>query len=72
MLAVPPALLDMLDLRVGAEVDVTVDRGNLVVKPLRRPRYTLDQLLSQCDSRAARRRKDREWVTDGPVGRELI
>lgn len=72
MLAVPPALLDVLDLRPGSEVGITVDSGNLVVKPLRRPRYKLDELLSRCDSRAARPRKDREWVTDGPVGRELI
>ena len=72
MLTVPPALLEMLDLRPGAEVGITVERGHLLVKPFRRPRYTLDQLLAKCDTRATRPRKNREWVTGGPVGRELL
>jgi antitoxin ChpS len=62
----------MLDLRPGAVVGITVDCGNLIVKPRRRPHYTLSQLLATCDTRAARPRKDRKWVDDKPVGRELI
>ena len=72
MLTVPPALLDILDLRSGAEVGLAVESGNLVVKPLRRPRYSLAQLLKQCNPRASRARKTNTWVSDKPVGRELI
>ena len=72
MLAIPPALLDVLDLRSGAEVSITIESGDLIVKPRRRRRYTLEQLLAKCDSRAARPPKDREWATGGPTGRELI
>jgi antitoxin ChpS len=72
MLAVPPALLNILDLHSGTEVGLTVERGNLIVKPLRRPRYSLDQLLKQCNPRARRARNDADWVSDKPVGRELI
>ena len=49
MLAVPPALLDILHLRPGAKVGLAVQSGRLVVEPQQRPRYTLDELLAQCN-----------------------
>jgi antitoxin ChpS len=72
MLAVPPALLDILGLRPGAKVGIAVESGRLVVAPQKRPRYTLDELLAECDPQAARGREDREWLDDKPVGRELL
>jgi antitoxin ChpS len=72
MLAVPPALLDILDLRPGARVGITVESGRLVVEPRKRPRYTLDELLAQCDLKAARTKEEREWLDDKPVASELI
>ena len=44
MMAVPPALLDLLHLGAGAKVGLAVDNGRLVVDPQPRPRYTLDEL----------------------------
>jgi antitoxin ChpS len=41
-------------------------------RPVRRPRYTLDELLKQCNPKAARVKEDREWLEAKPVGRELI
>ena len=49
MLAVPPVILDLLHLEAGASVGLAVNNGCLVVEPRRRPRYTLDELLAQCD-----------------------
>jgi antitoxin ChpS len=72
MLAVPPALLDILRLNPGAKVGVTVENGRLVVEPRRRPRYTLDELLARCNPKAARRKEDREWVNGKLTGREII
>jgi antitoxin ChpS len=72
MLAVPPALLDILRLNPGAKVGVTVENGRLIVEPRQRPRYTLDQLLAQCNPKAARRKEDREWLNSRPTGAELI
>jgi antitoxin ChpS len=72
MLAVPPALLDVLDLRAGARVGLSVRSGRLVVEPQHRPRYTLDELLAQCDPKAPRSKEDCEWLDTGPVGSELI
>lgn len=71
MLAVPPALLDVLHLSVGAKVGLAVDNGRLVVEPRARPRYTLDELLAQCDASAGLTAEDREWLDVRPVGHEL-
>jgi antitoxin ChpS len=72
MLAVPPALLDILNLEPGSKVGVTVEGGRLVVEPPRRRRYTLAELLAQCDPKTRRTREEREWLDSKPVGRELI
>jgi antitoxin ChpS len=71
MVTVPPTVLDELGLRPDSVVDLTVKKGALIVSPKRRRRYTLDELIAQCDPKAPFE-KDRSWVTDGPVGRELI
>jgi antitoxin ChpS len=72
MLAVPPALLDILHLRPGAKVGLAVESGRLVVEPQQRPRYTLDELLAQRNPRARRSKEEREWLDGGHVGDELI
>ena len=72
MLALPPALLDLLDLRPGAKVGLAVQGGRLVVEPHPKPRYTLAELLAQCNPRARRGQEEREWLDDKPVGGELI
>jgi antitoxin ChpS len=79
MLAVPPALLDVLQLQPGAKVGIAAERGRLIVEPRPRPRYTLDELLAQCDPKARRSKsskrgakREREWLSSNPVGRELI
>jgi len=72
MLTVPPALLDILCLQAGAKVGIAVENGRLIVEPRQRPRYTLDQLLAQCDPKAPRAREEQEWLDSKPVGGELI
>ena len=72
MLAVPPALLDVLQLRPGAKVGLEVERGHLVVKPQPRRRYTLDELLAQCDPKARRTKEEQEWLDSRRVGREIL
>jgi antitoxin ChpS len=80
MLAVPPALLNVLQLQPGAKVGIAVESGRLVVQPRTRPHYALDELLAQCNptprrlKQSSRRRskEDREWLNNKPVGRELI
>ena len=72
MMAVPPALIEILNLRPGAKVSIEIRSGRLVVEPRSRPRYTLDELLAQCNPKAPRTKEDREWLDNKPVGREII
>jgi antitoxin ChpS len=72
MLAVPPVLLDILRLRPGDQAGIAIESGRLVVEPQRRTRYTLDELLAQCNPKAARTKEDREWAGNGPVGAEIL
>jgi antitoxin ChpS len=72
MLAVPPALLEVLHLQPGAKVGLAVHSGRLVVEPRARPRYTLDELLARCNPKARRTRKEKEWLDNKPAGRELL
>ena len=72
MLAIPPVLLDLLRLKPGARVGVAIKHGRLVIKPDKRPRYTLDELLAQSRPKRARSKPDREWLDSQPAGRELV
>ena len=72
MLAVPPALLDLLQLHPGAKVGIAVESGRLVVEPQPRRRYTLEELLAQCNPKARRTKEERQWLDTKPVGAELL
>jgi antitoxin ChpS len=72
MMVVPPAILDQLGLQAGASVAMAVDGERLIVEPPRKPRYTLDELLAQCDPNAPFSDEDRAWVNSAPAGRELL
>jgi antitoxin ChpS len=79
MLALPPAILETLHLQAGATVSLAVEGERLVVQPQSRPqsmpqsmpRYSLEELLSQCDSESPIESHDREWIELGAAGREL-
>ena len=72
MLAVPPAILESLDLRAGASVALTIDAGRLVVAPRAKPRYTLAELLAASDYPETRPPEEREWIDAPAMGGKLI
>ncbi len=75
MLAVPPALLDILHLQPGAKVGIAVESDKrlvIVLGSVPRHRYTLNELLAQCDAKAPRAREEQAWLDSKPVGGELI
>jgi antitoxin ChpS len=72
MLAVPPALLDILRLRPGARVGRAVQGGRLVIEPHRHPRYRLEDLLAQCNPKARCSAEERECFADRAAGDALI
>jgi len=72
MLAVPPTLLDVLQLTAGTKVGLAVDNGRLVIEPAARPRYTMAELLAASDYSEPQPADEREWVDSPAVGGELI
>lgn len=72
MMVVPRAILDQLDLKAGATLALAVDGDRLIVEAQRRPRYTLDQLLAECDPQSTASAEDRSWLDAPPFGRELL
>jgi antitoxin ChpS len=72
MLAVPPAILDLLHLQAGTTVGLSVDHGRLVIEPQPRRRYTLAELLAASDYSEPQPLEEREWVDAPAVGRELL
>lgn len=72
MMAIPKPLLDSLGIAANAKLDLTVEDGKLVAVPRKRPRYTLDELMAQCDLDAPWTEEEREWLESKPVGREII
>jgi antitoxin ChpS len=72
MLAVPPALLDILQLQPGAKVGLAIEGGRLVIEPRRHARYALKELLAQCNPKARRTKVEQEWVDGKPAGAELL
>jgi antitoxin ChpS len=72
MLAVPPVLLNLLQLKAGATVAVDVENGRLIVEPKSRPRYTLAELLAASDYSQPQPPEEREWADAPAVGGELL
>ena len=80
MLAIPPAMLESLDLEAGTAVEVKLSGQRLVIEVIDpeddeeqpKPGYTLDELLAQCNARAKRSKEDEEWLNSPRIGRELL
>ena len=73
MVAVPPDYLAQAGLGPNAVVTWEIADNGLVMRPkTSRPRYTLAELLAQCDRKKRRAKTERAWTAGGPVGRELI
>lgn len=71
MMAVPPSVLERLQLKVGTLVDIDVEKDCVVARPRNRPRYSLAELLDQCNADIALTNVDRAWLDAPAVGREL-
>jgi antitoxin ChpS len=64
MMSVPRAFLDQLHLHAGSQVEIDIDNGRLIVEPAK-PRYSLEELLAQCDTPADMSADEREWLDSG-------
>jgi antitoxin ChpS len=75
VITIPPSVLKSLHLNVGAQLDMTVRDGALVLQPsaTRRKRYTVAQLLEGATPKLTKAlMDDTAWAREGEaVGREL-
>lgn len=72
MMAIPKAMLEGLGLAANVKVSLSVDHGRLVVEPQAKPRYTLAELLAQCDPSASVDAEERLWDELPPIGDEVL
>ena len=71
MMAIPKAILEALGLSANEKVGLSVADGRLVVEPTPRPRYSLAELVAQCDPAAPVSDEERAWMETKPVGSEV-
>lgn len=74
-LSLPAQLVKSLSFRVGEKVEVLERDGEIVIKACLQPkrkRYTLAELLAQCDFSKTPSKEEREWLDAPRVGREEI
>jgi len=71
VMAIPRRLLELVQLQSGSQVDIDVQGGRLIVAPIRKPRYTLTELMAQCDLSQPLNAEDREWLDTAAVGAEF-
>jgi antitoxin MazE len=67
-LRIPKSFAREAAVEAGSTVDIAIEDGGLVVRPLRRPRYTLAELLRKVNAR----NRHEEVSTGEPVGREAL
>ena len=67
-LRIPRSLAEEAGVEAGSEVDLSIRRGDLVVKPARRTKYRLNDLLRQMTSKNIHAEVD----VGAPVGREAL
>lgn len=72
MFAIPKPILEGLGLSPNTQVGLSVSGGRLIVDPHPRPRYTLAELMAQCDLSAPVSDESRSWLDAGTVGREIL
>jgi len=72
MFAIPKPILEGLGLSPNMNVGISVENGHLIVEPYPKPRYTLSELVAQCDMSARAAKEDKAWDSNMPQGREEI
>lgn len=69
-MVIPGVVMRELGLQPGQAMEASVENNQLVLTPITR-RYTLDELLAQCDPDAPTITEDDIWGHDKPVGNEI-
>jgi antitoxin ChpS len=72
-LILPAVMLKTLHLSEGDEIEISENGNQIVITPKQnQPKYTLKELLAQCDLKAPMPAAVKEWEEIQPVGRESL
>ncbi|HBB2411288.1 TPA: type II toxin-antitoxin system ChpS family antitoxin [Escherichia coli] len=69
-MVIPNVVMKELNLRPGQSVEAQVSNNQLILTPISR-RYSLDELLAQCDMNAAELSEQDVWGKSPPAGDEI-
>ncbi|MCD4200455.1 type II toxin-antitoxin system antitoxin ChpS [Escherichia coli] len=67
---IPNIVMKELNLQPGQSVEAQVSNNQLILTPISR-RYSLDELLAQCDMNAAELSEQDVWGKSTPAGDEI-
>jgi antitoxin ChpS len=79
VVTVPASARNLLNLTEGQEMSVSVVGSTVVLEPMptarpmrvRRPKYTLDELVADANPDAGLSDEERAWQDEKPMGREV-
>lgn len=69
-MVIPNVVMKELNLRPGQSVEARVSNNQLILTPISR-RYSLDELLAQCDMNATELSEQDVWGKSTPAGDEI-
>ena len=69
-MVIPNIVMKELNLQPGQSVEAQVSNNLLILTPISR-RYSLDELLAQCDMNAAELSEQDVWGKSTPAGDEI-
>lgn len=70
-MVIPGVVVKALNLKTGQSMEAEVKENRLILTPVVRKHYTLEELLAQCDSDAPKISEAEVWGTDNPTGNEV-
>ena len=68
---IPASIMAAASLRIDQTVDIREDDGRIVIEPVRKPVYTLEELLEGMDYSEPISAEEREWLDAPAVGKEV-
>ena len=69
-MVIPNVVMKELNLQPGQSVEAQVSNNQLILTPISR-RYSLDELLAQCDMNATELSEQDVWGKSTPAGDEI-
>jgi antitoxin ChpS len=70
VMAIPKQLLELVHLQAGSKVEITIEQGHLVVIPQKKKRYTLAELVAQCNDPLPLTTEEQDWLDSPACGLE--